>query len=327
MATKLYSKRDIESQLDLTAVLDVMEKTYIETAQGRVLNPSKLTMHLGDDGEWPDRDAFSIDMPAYVDWLGVAGMKWAVATWDADTDQPISSQILLFDLDNGEFTAVMEGMYLTGVRTAMQSVIGLKHLYQESPESIGIFGAGFQAKFQVLVIDQLTDVETFRLFDTDADRALSLSSELDTETDADIVVEESPEQAVDSDVIITVTNSKTPVLNENWLEDDEFIIALGSYRELPEETILRSDHLVVDHIEQCLERGALANLAERGELTRTDLNATIGEVLNSEYDQSLDSEDQIIFVPIGLGAQDITIAQHLHRNGEQNGSMSEFNFT
>lgn len=326
MATKLYSKRDIESHIDLTTVLEVMEKTYIETAQGRVLNPSKLTMHLGDDGNWPDRNAFSIDMPAYVDWLEVAGMKWAVATWDADTDQPISSQILLFDLDSGEFTSIMEGMYITGVRTAMQSVIGLKHLREERPASIGIFGAGFQAKFQILTIDRLTDVKTFRLFDTDTECAQSLASDLATEIDADVVVEESPKSAVESDVIVTVTNSKTPVLEEEWLEDDEFIIALGSYRELPDETILSSDHIFVDHPEQCLERGTLANLAERDELTRDDLSATIGEVLNGEYEQSIAPEDRVIFVPIGLGSQDITIAEHLHRHGGENGSIEKFDF-
>ncbi|WP_135303721.1 ornithine cyclodeaminase family protein [Haloarcula amylovorans] len=326
MATKLYSKRDIESHLELNAVLEVMKKTYVETAQGRVLNPSKLTMHLGDDGGWPDRNAFSIDMPAYVDWLEVAGMKWAVATWDADTDQPISSQILLFDLDRGEFTSIMEGMYITGVRTAMQSVIGLKQLRRESPASVGVYGAGFQAKFQIPTIDRLTDVETFRLFDTDTEAANSLASALETETDADIVVEESPSAVVESDAIITVTNSKSPVLKEAWLDGDEFIIALGSYRELPEETILDSDHIFVDHPEQCLERGALAGLAERDELTATDLSATIGEVLDGGYERAIDPDDRVVFVPIGLGSQDIAIAEHLHRYGEGNSSVETFEF-
>jgi ornithine cyclodeaminase/alanine dehydrogenase len=235
--TELYAKRDIQRHLDLPSALDVVETTYAEGAQGRVLNPAKSTMHLGDDGNWPGANAFSIGMPAYVDWLDAVGMKWAVATWDVKTGPPISSRILLFDLDRGSFTAILEGMHITGTRTALQSVVGLRHLYNGSPESVGIVGAGFQARFQVAAIDELVDVDTFHLYDVSDGRAAGLKSELDPHVAADIVVEPSPRGAADADAVITVTDSKTPVIEESWLGLETLVIALGSYRELPDETV------------------------------------------------------------------------------------------
>lgn len=323
--TELYSKHDVERHLDLSAALDVVETTYLEGARGRVLNPAKSTMHLGDDGEWPAANAFSIGMPAYVDWLDVAGTKWAVATWDADVEPPISAKILLFDLDRGEFTAILEGMHLTGVRTALQSVVGVNHLLPEPPDSIGVFGAGFQARFQLRVIDDLVDVGTVRLYDVSAERAADLAADLAPEMTADIVVEDTPRAAADADVVLTVTDSKTPVLEESWLRPGGLVIALGSYRELPDETVLGADRIVVDHTEQCLQRGALSDLADRGAVTAADLDSTIGEVIDAA-DDPLGPDERAIFVPIGLGSLDVALAEHLRTNGMGDDAVRTFEF-
>lgn len=326
MTTKLFSETDIGDCLDFERSYETLERTYIEMANGRILNPSKLTMHMGDDGGWPDMNAFSIDMPAYVDWLAVAGMKWAVATWDADTETPISSLILLFDLQRGAFKAVLEGMYLTGARTAMQSVVGIRHLHPDSVASIGVLGTGFQARFQLLVIDQLTAVERFEVFDIDTAVAREFASEMNPQLGADVVVRETPGEAVENDVVLTVTDSKTPVLEDDWLDETELLIALGSYRELPDETILDAERIIVDHREQCLQRGALSDLASRDGVSKTDLDATIGEVLAGEYTNAATADGLTLFVPIGLGSLDIAIAEQVYRSESSNGAIEEFDF-
>ncbi len=324
--TELYSSRDVERHLTLPAALDVVETTYAEGARGRVLNPAKSTMHLGDDGGWPGENAFSIGMPAYVGWLDAAGMKWAVATWDADVEPPISSRILLFDLDRGAFTAILEGMHVTGVRTALQSVVGLRHLLPKPPDSVGVFGAGFQARFQLRVIDELVDVGSFRLYDPSDGRAADLAADLAPETAADIVVEDGPRPAADADVVVTVTDSKTPVVEESWLRPAGLVIALGSYRELPDETVLGADRIVVDHTEQCLQRGALSTLADRGAVTAADLDTTIGDVLDGGDGRPADPDERVIFVPIGLGSLDVALAEHLRTNGMGEGDVRTFEF-
>ncbi|PSP85434.1 ornithine cyclodeaminase [Halobacteriales archaeon QS_1_68_17] len=324
--TRLYSRDDVRDHIDFSTTLEVVEQTYVETANDRVLNPPKLSMHLGDDREWPDLNAFAIDMPAYVDWLDVAGVKWAIATWDAERDVPISSLILLFDPIGAEFTAVMEGMYLTGVRTAMQSVVGLKHLHSDDIGTIGVFGAGFQAEFQLRVIDHLLDVEVFDVFDVDSTRARDLVSRLEPELDASISAATSRTEALGGDVIITVTDSKTPVLEDSETDGSEFIIALGSYRELPDRTILDADRIVVDHVEQCLQRGALADLASRGQFTEEDIDSTIGTVLVEDGQAVVSEGERVVFVPIGLGSLDISIAEHIRRETAGRQSLSEYDF-
>jgi ornithine cyclodeaminase/alanine dehydrogenase len=325
MSTKLLSESDVEAVLDVGDALSVVERTYVEINRGRVLNPPKLSMHMGDDGEWPDRNAFSIDMPAYVDWLDAVGMKWAVATWDADTDVPISSLILLYDLDDGRFRSVMEGMHLTGVRTALQSAVGLKHLLSTSPDSVGVFGAGFQAAFQLSVIDDVFDIDQFFVYDIDHEKALGLRERLGGRIDARITVGEAPDVVAQSDAVLTVTDSKIPVLTDDVVDDVELVVALGSYQELPDETIESADRIVVDHVEQCLQRGALEDMADRNELSASDLDATIGEVLDGTEETPDSNGDQTVFVPIGLGALDVAMAERVYTS-IQSDTITEFNF-
>lgn len=327
MPSRLYSATDVADRLDATDALDVVERTYVETARGRVLNPPKLSMQMGDDGEWPNKNAFAIDMPAYVDWLNVAGTKWAVAAWDTDSADPISSLILLFDVDSGEFKTVMEGMHLTGVRTALQSVVGLKHLTSDAPSSVGVLGAGFMARHQLQVVDELVDVDAFTLYDVEAEQATSLAADLAPELEADLVVTETAREAVASDAVITVTDSRTPVLEDRWLDDSGLLVALGSYRELPDATIHGADRIVVDDVDQCLQRGALADLAERGELTREDLDETIGGVLDGDADEAGRPGDRTVFVPIGLGSLDVALAECVHAAEEDAAGIRTFDFT
>lgn len=318
--TKLLSESDVESALRVTEALEMVERTYAEMNRGRVVNPAKLSMHMGDDGEWPNRNAFAISMPAYVGWLDAVGTKWAVAAWDTDADEPISSLVLLFDLTEGRFKSVMEGMYLTGVRTALQSAVGLKHLLEAPPESIGIFGAGFQARFQLAVIDEIFDIDCFNIYDKKTERASELKSQMASKLAADITISTAPEAAARNDAVITVTDSKEPVVEHQWVQHTDLIIALGSYRELPDETISTTDMLVVDHVEQCLNRGALSGMVARGELSADDVDATIGEILDEGRQTGTDGTGYTVFVPIGLGALDIVIAEAVLNNSKSDTS-------
>ncbi|WP_435095176.1 ornithine cyclodeaminase family protein [Halorubrum sp. N11] len=325
VGTSLLSQSDVEDALDVADALRVVERTYIETNRDRVVNPAKLSMHLGDDGGWPDYNAFAINMPAYVDWLDAVGTKWAVATWDADVEDPISSLILLFDLDGGRFEAILEGMYLTGVRTALQSAVGLKHLLPDTPESVGVFGAGFQAAFQLSVTDELLDINEFFLYDISRDKADGLAAEMRDQLDAELTVCETAATAARNDAVLTVTDSKLPVLDAEWPSKAGLIVALGSYQELPDEILTGADRLVVDHVEQCLQRGALADIAARDGLSASDLDATIGEVLDDERETPVRPSDRTVFVPIGLGALDIALAKGVYNNMISDSSV-EFDF-
>lgn len=321
----MISKGDVKASLQFERALKIVRTTYREGADDRVLNPPKLSMHLGDDGGWPPHDGFAINMPAYVDWLDAVGSKWAVAAWDSTADIPIHALITLFDMQSGAFKAIIEGMYLTGVRTALQSVIGVRQLQDSSTCSISVIGAGYQAQFQMYLLDALCDVTEFNLFDIDRGTATQLQEDLQSRVEASINCLESVSGMAESDVLITVTDAQRPVITHEHSSDISTIIALGSYGELSETTINNVDAVVVDHIEQCLERGALSSLAEAGQFGKSDIDATIGDVLSASDTSNVRQASQTLFVPIGLGSLDIALAEHVYRHqSRQSGTQFAF---
>lgn len=140
-------------------------------------------------------------MPADADWCDAEGMMWAVAAWDAATDVPIGSSLLMDDLDAGRFRSVMEGTHLTGVRTALQSAVGLNQLLPTRPDSVGVLGARFQAGFQLIVIDELLFLNTFYIYDINAGAAADLREQLTDRIDAEIVVGETSEVVDGADAV------------------------------------------------------------------------------------------------------------------------------
>jgi len=216
-------------------------------------------------------------------------------------------------------------MYLTGVRTALQSVVGLKHLLSTQPDSVGVFGAGFQSTFQLLVIDKILNIDEFCIYDINEDAAVGVRERLADKVDANISIGKTPEIVVGTDAVLTVTDSKQPVVSDELIEEVELIIALGSYRELPDKTIANADSIIVDHVEQCLHRGALADMVRRNKLSAADIDATIGEILDEDVDTSVSDAERKVFVPIGLGALDIAIAEHVY-NIMKSDNITHFNF-
>jgi ornithine cyclodeaminase/alanine dehydrogenase len=86
------------------------------------------------------------------------------------------------------------------------------------------------------------------------------------------------------------------------------------------------DKIVVDHVEQCLHRGALRDVAAAGKLTRDDLYATIGELAAGRKPGRISAEERILCVPLGTGAMDIAVATIAYRRALERGIGVRFDF-
>jgi ornithine cyclodeaminase/alanine dehydrogenase len=83
---------------------------------------------------------------------------------------------------------------------------------------------------------------------------------------------------------------------------------MGSYQECENEFILGADKIIVDHVEQCLHRGALKELAEIEAIGKDDIYATIGEIAAGKKQGEISKNERVLCIPIGTGAMDVAIA-------------------
>jgi ornithine cyclodeaminase/alanine dehydrogenase-like protein (mu-crystallin family) len=224
------------------------------------------------------------------------------------------------------FKAVVEGSLITALRTAAQSIVGMKYLAKKDFRSVGIYGAGTQAKYHSMMISKYFPSSEIRIFDVRPKSAQNLMREIQRETGAHIIGCSEPEACSESDVIITVTTSKRPFLKAEWLRKGQMIAALGSYQEVYPEAIMKASKVVVDNIPQASHRGALKILSDEGYTTKEKDYVTIGEIVAGLKPGRENSDEMIFFEPIGTGMLDVAIATIVYNKAIRKGIGERFEF-
>lgn len=308
--TSLISSERVKEALTMEETIQAVEKTYSEYQKGRVLNPSKLTLDLGESGGWPHFDSFINAMPAYVDWTDLAGIKLVGGFWEIeDPNIPaIRGIIVLVHPANGHFKAILDGTYITGMRTGAQSAVGARYLCSSTPESIAIIGAGEQGRFQLRALDEEFPLQQVNVFDIDEEAIEQFINDVGQTTEATVKKCQKLKDACKADIVVTTTSARQPFIEREMIRENSLLISLGSYQEFSDEVIIDAEEVIVDHVGQSLHRGALKQLVENDHMSEEDINGTIGQVINNEYRPKQWGDRPTLFIPVGIGAVDLATA-------------------
>lgn len=329
MSTVLLKKSEIVSLMDMKEVVDIVEKTFRGFGEGTTINPTKVNLDLGETASYPPYQGFMNAMPAYVGWLDTAGIKWAGGFLGERKKMGlpyVTSLILLIDPRIGNFKAVMDGEWITTMRTGAQTAVALKYLHKGTSIRIGLYGAGAQGHSQTQAISTVFDIEEVRVYDVNRAAAEKYAQDMKDIVKGKIIIAETPREAAQGDAIVSVTQSKEKFIKNEWVRPGTIVFPMGSYQEVDDEFILTADRVLVDHIGQCLHRGALKELVEAGKFYENKIDATIGEVVAGKKPGRIFDTDRILCIPIGTGAMDIAVATVALERAKEKGLGGSFDF-
>ena len=330
MSTLLLNKTDIQKLITYKEVVEACDKTFKGFGDNTTLNPPKVNLNLGDSSPYPPYNASMNAMPAYIGWQDMAGLKWAGGFGGKRIEMGlpfINALILLCEPDAGNFIAAMDGTYITNMRTGGQTAATLKYLFKDKKDlSIGLYGAGTQGRTQIMAISEVFDIKELKVYDIVNTTAYKYKEEMKSYVNGDIVVCENPEEAADCDVVISVTLAKDGFIKHEWLKPGTVYFAMGSYQECDYDVILQADKIIVDHVEQCLHRGALRELVIKGKITEENIYCTIGDLAIERNKVENLKNERIICVPIGTGAMDVAIAGIVYKKALSLNMGTEFSF-
>ncbi|HOG14947.1 MAG TPA: ornithine cyclodeaminase family protein [Synergistales bacterium] len=329
MSTVLLSRSEVKSLMTMKEVVDIAEKTFKGFGEGTTINPTKVGLDLGETAEYPPYEGFMNAMPAYVGWLDTAGIKWAGGFLGERKKLGlpyITSLILLIDPRVGNFKAVMDGEWITSMRTGAQTAVSLKYLHKGPSIRLGLYGAGGQGHTQTEAVAAVFDIEEVRVFDINGESALRYAENMKDIVKGKVTVVDNPRDAAWGDAIVCVTQSKEKFLKNEWIARGTNVFPMGSYQEVDDDFILSADRVIVDHIGQCLHRGALKGLVEAGKFRESDIDATIGEVVAGKKPGQLSEDDRVLCIPIGTGAMDIAVATVILERAKEKGMGGSFDF-
>ena len=297
MKPLFLDEEQVRKHLRMADLIPAMDKALIDFSAGKVTQPV--------------RSVISVDGAAATGFLGLMpaltpdglGLK-AVTFYPSNAERGIPTHmatIFLVDPETGTPLTIMDGRLITEMRTAAISAAATKLLAPPDAKVLAILGSGVQAHSHVEALRLVRRFEEIRVWSPTEEHAQRFAKEIGATA-------MSVEQAVrDADVIVTVTNSKTPVLKGAWLRPGCHLNAIGAcrpdWRELDDEAM--SNVVFVDSREGALK--------ESGDviLSGAKIYAELGEALAGKVPSR--ANETTIFKSLGMAVEDIAAAVLVYR--------------
>lgn len=222
----------------------------------------------------------------------------------------------LFDTRSGEPLAVIEADLLGMMRTGAAGAVAARRLARSDARCVGVIGAGWQARGQILGLSQLPGIERFNVFARHAEKLLTFCADLAAETGHEIrPVHSVTEAMAGADILVTITTASEPVVSGELLSAGMHINAAGSNalirRELDEKAVMRADIVCVDSVETAQkEAGDLFPALEKGRLSARAL-VELGDVLLGRHPGRTSTQQITLFESQGLAIQDIALGAEI----------------
>jgi ornithine cyclodeaminase/alanine dehydrogenase len=226
--------------------------------------------------------------------------------------------LLLNEPASGKPLAVMDAGFMTAVRTGAVSGVATKYLARKFARTVGVFGAGVMAEWQLAAVCAARAIESAVVYDVDPTRAATYATDMAGRLKIPVRPASHPRQAVqDQDIIVVATSATEPVFEGQWLTPGQHVNAIGSHapahRELDTAAILRS-RVFPDLAEACLvEAGDILIPMKEGAIGRDHLRGSLGEVI-AGLKPGRERDDEItLFKSVGLAIQDVAAASFVYR--------------
>ncbi|MBS1789251.1 MAG: ornithine cyclodeaminase family protein [Acidobacteria bacterium] len=230
--------------------------------------------------------------------------------------------VSLFDAMTGELLAFIEADKLGQMRTGAASGVATKYLAREDAKTVGIYGTGWQATSQLAAVCAVRQIEEVKVYSRKPENREQFCQQMASELGiANIHPVETPEDAADADVIVTITSSREPVVMGEWLKPGAHLNAAGGNsvlrREFDDETVKRAGFLAVDSLDQAkIESGEFVTAVEKGLLTWErvkELRLVVAGQL-----QGRASGDQItLFKSLGVAIEDVAAAAVVYQKAKE----------
>lgn len=316
--TLILTKMDLEKVLTMREVMEVVEDAFAQLAKGMVDMP--LRTIIGID----KYKGFVFCMPAYLKGSDALAIK-IVSSYEENLEKrslpTIFATIQLSDPKTGMPLALMEGSYITAMRTGAASGVATKYLARKNSRVVGIIGAGVQARAQLWAICEVRKVDKVFVYDAVEERAMVYAKEMSEKLGVDAVHVSSAEKAGKAaDILVTATTSKEPAIDGKWLQLGTHINAVGwmgrHARELDSYTV-KAAKLVVDSKEAVLaESGDILIPIKEGVITEDHIYAELGEIVTGRKAGRFSNDEITLWKSVGLAMQDAATAKLAYQNAQ-----------
>lgn len=311
------SESEVQACLGIEETIREVEEAIKLLAKGQAIQPPKIYMTI------PKHHGFIKPMTAYIEPTEVAVSK--IFTFFPDNPvkhgtPTVHATIVVNDAKTGAPLALMDGTWITALRTAATSAIAAKYLAKKDSHVIGIIGAGVQGRTHLEAFGKVYKIEEVHVFDTVSKTRDKYVAEMECKG-FNVKAAMSYEEAVSgSDIVVTCTAGDEVMVRSEWFQPGMFIAKVGSYQELDPKVVTDADKVVVDWWEYVSTRVKELNiLATKNIFDRSKVYAELHEVVGGLKLGRERRDEKTLFISIGMGVEDAAAAMYAYRRAKEMG--------
>lgn len=319
----LLTESDIRNAVSMKEAIEVNKEALRLTSEWKIDNPLRTVLD-GENGKF-------LFMPVYSPDKKSAAVK-VINIFPQNREKGLetsAAQVLLIDGETGSFEALLDGTYLTKLRTGASTGAAFDLLARKDSKTGALIGSGSQAESQLEAMLTVRDLSSVRVYSPNRDRRGEFVKRMQEKFSSfrtEIISVESSDQAIiDADMIVTVTVSPTPVFNGRKVKEGAVVSCVGTYepdkREMDPEVLKRASKIICDFKLAALsESGDLRIPIEEGIITEDDVTGSLGDVINGKIKGRENDSDIIVYESVGVAAQDLLTAKLIYDRATERGS-------
>ncbi len=314
----ILSKADIQKVFTMKEAIQSAKDALRMHSEGKSVVPLRVNIDI------PKQQGHSLFMPAYVEELNATGIKIvSIFSKNPDKGLPVVlAQMILLDGQTGEVCAIIDGTYLTQLRTGALQGAATDILARKDAKIAALFGTGGQANTQLEALLTVRNLEEVRICGTNYERTRKFVAKMQNDFiqfNVNIIaVKESEDAIKNADIITAITNSNRPVFDGEKVKQGAHINGLGSYtpdmQELPESIIQSADKIIFDTKEGVLaEAGDFLIPMSRSVVTEKDFDGDLGEVIIGKIKGRENEKEITLFKSVGTAVLDLVTAFKIYK--------------
>ncbi|HEX5576743.1 MAG TPA: ornithine cyclodeaminase family protein [Gemmatimonadaceae bacterium] len=308
----ILTRSDVRSLLDIDACIDAVRDGFLAQASGRALASGVLGTHVDGGG-------------FHVKTSGLASRRRYFAA-KVNANFPgnrllhglptIQGVIALYDATNGVLLALMDSTEITTLRTAAATAVAAQHLARSDSATVTVIGCGVQGRSQLLALSRVRSIAFATAYDSHVRTARDYAEEMSRVIGCTVEpVDDYRAAARKTDIIVTCTSARAPVLGKADIREGTFIAAVGADSEVKQEldpSLLASSKVVVDVLEQCATIGDLHHAIDAGVMRREDVHAELSDVVSGRRPGRESDTEVIVFDSTGTALEDVAAASFVY---------------
>ncbi|HEY4136023.1 MAG TPA: ornithine cyclodeaminase family protein [Alphaproteobacteria bacterium] len=233
--------------------------------------------------------------------------------------------VTVYSAVNGDVEAILHSGQIGPRKTGATSAVATKYMARPDAAVAALIGTGDQARTQLMGLMAVRALRELRVYSRDKEKRDAFAAWARASFPALYVVSAASGEAAakGADIVTTVTNSKTPVLDAAWIDEGAHCNFIGAHypeqREV-DEAVLKRGKIVVDDLDQAFhEKGELIIPLKAGAIARDVVLGDIGSVIAGKLTPRASDKDITIFLSGGTSLEYMSACAMLARKAKAAG--------